>query len=389
MLYRTRLISLHMMLPVTAVILLLSGVVVDAAWPPMMAKPGCQDKCGNVTIPYPFGIGPNCYYTEWYSITCDNFTPTLSKFGLQVFQIALGSTEVRVDIPFSFNCSSGNSTWTSTDFSGSPYTFSTENFFAPVHCPATALSNGGDRVVAQCGSVCDSADSYAEPVCLTYPPYPLNVYSVNFTRNSSACSYVFLIDGNYLDNLNLSQPQSVWSIGQDGTRIPVVLNWVYEYLPGLSSDNANPNCVIYEDGIYDYKCACPPGKGLGGNPYLLNGCQHIPECGGCKGECYVDGDDYTRVMCFPSTKSRARFLGIVIGVTVGIGSLFLALGGCCLRCFLKRRKEIKQRAQTFNHNGGLLLQQQVSSTDGVGEVATIHLNQKIIVGQGGQGNDLQ
>ncbi|XP_074315013.1 wall-associated receptor kinase-like 6 [Silene latifolia] len=136
------------------------GIVIDAAAFPSLAKPGCRDKCGNVTIPYPFGMGPSCYYNEWYSITCDNLTPTISKFGLQVLQIALSPTEVLVDPPFSFNCTSGNSTWTSTDFSGSPYTFSTDNAFAPVHCPATILSNGGDKVVAQCGSVCDLNDGY-------------------------------------------------------------------------------------------------------------------------------------------------------------------------------------------------------------------------------------
>ncbi|KAI3938717.1 hypothetical protein MKW92_047724, partial [Papaver armeniacum] len=27
------------------------------------AKPGCQSKCGNITIPYPFGIG-DCSYDE-------------------------------------------------------------------------------------------------------------------------------------------------------------------------------------------------------------------------------------------------------------------------------------------------------------------------------------
>ncbi|XP_074293827.1 uncharacterized protein LOC141620996 [Silene latifolia] len=403
MIDRTRLMSLHMMLPVASAILLLSVVVVDAAWPPMMAKPGCPDKCGNVTIPYPFGMRPNCYYNDWYSITCNNFTPTLSKFGLQVLQIYLGSQEVRVYYPFSFNCSSVNSTWTSTDLSGSPYTFSTTyNVFAPVHCPATAFFDGGDKLVAQCGSVCNLKDSYmssfetVEPVCLTDPPYPLNVYSVNFTRNSSTCSYVFLVDGNYLYDLHLSQPHSVWSIGRNGTRIPVALNWVYQ----LSSDNVNPNC-IYDVDTYDYTCECH-SQGFGGNPYLPNGCQYNPECDGCKGECWVDEDDYNTIGCEGLALRRALIAGrsiiisAIIRYIVGIGSLFFVFVAYRLQRLFKRRKENKQRAHNFKLNGGLLLQQQISSTEGVVEkaklftveeleVATNHFNQNRILGQGGQG----
>ncbi|XP_074292346.1 wall-associated receptor kinase-like 22 [Silene latifolia] len=407
MIARSRLVRLHMMLPVASVILLLSGVVVDATWPPMMAKPGCRDKCGNVTIPYPFGMGRNCYYNDWYSITCHNFTPTLSKFGLQVLHIRLDRKQVRVEYPFSFNCSSVNSTWTSTDLSGSPFTFSTHNVFVPVHCPATVFSNG-DKLMAQCGSVCDLNGGYKRPsdteesVCLTYPPYPLNAYNVNFTRNSSTCSYVFLVDGTYLYNFNLSQPQSVWSIGRNGTRIPVALNWVYQ----LSSDNVNPNCAIYsyDVGTSDYTCECQLAQGFGGNPYLPNGCQYNPECDRrrCKGECWVDGDDYNHIICGDLALWRAKIVGsliiisAIIRLIVGIGSLFFVFVGYRLRRLFKRRKENKQRAHNFKLNGGLLLQQQISSTEGVVEkaklftveeleVATNHFNQNRILGQGGQG----
>ncbi|CAI9767176.1 unnamed protein product [Fraxinus pennsylvanica] len=34
-------------------------------------KPGCQSCCGNVEIPYPFGIGPNCFMNSNFSITCN------------------------------------------------------------------------------------------------------------------------------------------------------------------------------------------------------------------------------------------------------------------------------------------------------------------------------
>ncbi|CAI9753797.1 unnamed protein product [Fraxinus pennsylvanica] len=34
-------------------------------------KPGCQSSCGNVEIPYPFGIRPNCSMNLYFNINCN------------------------------------------------------------------------------------------------------------------------------------------------------------------------------------------------------------------------------------------------------------------------------------------------------------------------------
>lgn len=63
---------------------------------PSMAKPGCQETCGNVTIIYPFGIGPPCYKHEWYEVICHQSSePFLPKIGVEVLNITLGQLRVK------------------------------------------------------------------------------------------------------------------------------------------------------------------------------------------------------------------------------------------------------------------------------------------------------
>ncbi|GLT84913.1 hypothetical protein SLE2022_031210 [Rubroshorea leprosula] len=48
------------------------------AEPTPIAKPGCQDRCGNVSIPYPFSTIEGCYYNDNFLITRDDtFDPPL------------------------------------------------------------------------------------------------------------------------------------------------------------------------------------------------------------------------------------------------------------------------------------------------------------------------
>ena len=44
-----------------------------------LAKDGCEDPCGNVSIPYPFGTTEGCYYNYSFLITCNHtYNPPLA-----------------------------------------------------------------------------------------------------------------------------------------------------------------------------------------------------------------------------------------------------------------------------------------------------------------------
>ncbi|XP_074311355.1 wall-associated receptor kinase-like 2 isoform X2 [Silene latifolia] len=173
----------------------------------------------------------------------------------------------------------------------------------------------------------------------------------------------------------------------------------------LSSLATFPTALIWQNSLFppplcdggllaNSICSCP--EFYEGNPYLPNGCQVVQECQSCKTRCSISFNYTGHFDYYHCEKHllfrRASFLAFFIGV----GVVLLALGSYWLYRFVKRKREIKLKAKHFKRNGGLLLELQMSSDEGVAETtkvftvtelekATDNFNDNRILGQGGQG----
>ncbi|CAO2208007.1 unnamed protein product [Urochloa humidicola] len=313
-----------------------------SAQPPQIGRPGCLTKCGNVSVPYPFGIGPGCYL-KGFNLTCDmSSSPPRLLLGngtLQLVDISLDNSTVRalgpnvqLDMTWdTFDHGTDYGTWGGVGWGlddGGPYSLESRNefilwgcfFFGELWLP------GSNHVVTTCGSVCNSKafqpDSKQEGKCsgigCCQAPIPVGSASydvqVKNIRNSSILNppdvtaappppHVVLIaeKGWFTPNVITGA-----SPDADRTRtIPVVLSWAIfsETLQGPNTTrDGNATCPADlgnttichssyascgnrrdKDG---YICRC--WEGYQGNPYLPQGCKDVDECtipDRCYGSC--------------------------------------------------------------------------------------------------------
>ncbi|KAK2988625.1 hypothetical protein RJ640_001494, partial [Escallonia rubra] len=358
---------------------------------------GYEETCGNVTIPYPFGIGASCSANESFIVTCNNsFGPIITS-----------------------NCSDRGHSTLEMDFSRTPFSFSdTRNQFTATGCNNLALINGQDIETGGCRSYCNSSwrpsTCYGINCCQTRIPSSLKYVNVSLRsispeNDGENCKRAFMVEQDWFTNLtNLFDVQSMESV-------PVVLDWT-----------ANKTCKnfnkIYDD-INHYKTVCSCGGGEEGNPYLHGGCQDVDECANpstnkCEHPniCVNSPSGY---ICYPPEKgsNKARMAIIVvhghgikkfqpIGRSLTLNLLGSYQNECTNDSAMSPRMKIttssitkkrKLREKFFKRNGGLLLKQQLSSgeegtvektkvfTSKELEKATDHYHESRILGQGGQG----
>ncbi|KAL6197101.1 hypothetical protein ACLB2K_032713 [Fragaria x ananassa] len=296
--------------PLAAVLLLLSAVSTVKTAAAANALPGCSDKCGDLTVPYPFGMKEGCYLRKEFFINCDHSTqpPTanLRKSNIVVTNISLQVGELRILNYVARNCYNAQGNRTLSLSSGSrltldrqlPFTVSdSKNKFYAVGCDTYAIMRGfrGDtEVKTGCMSICNSlysVDSLCSGIgcCQINIPSGLNNVSVQVSSydnhkqvwSFNPCSYAFIAEQGQF-NFNSSSFKQL----NDTARIPADLNWAIgnetdpcdqAYIRKDFVCKANSKCSNRPiKGSVGYLCECLPG--YDGNPYHPDGCKGIDYC---------------------------------------------------------------------------------------------------------------
>ncbi|XP_009356568.2 wall-associated receptor kinase-like 1 isoform X2 [Pyrus x bretschneideri] len=393
-----------------------------------MAKLKCSSRCGNVNIPYPFGIGRNrdCYFDEGFEISCNKTTgnvPVLRQTGLEVLNISIADGTIQVKNPVTFFCA-GNSGRQPANLTGTPFVYSErQNRFTAVSCGHVAWVSSDEYFVGGCRSICEGTGiNYGNcevgiNCCQTTIPPHLSAITIStdiHRGRGDDCNndYAFLVDKNWFRSI---ASVSDFSVNEYHENVPVVLKWSLNFdhtsdklfhrfigrNESRADDDPMPCCTkLNATPPYDQsrlQCSCP--RGFEGNPYLGDPCYDIDECtdqkicgnGGASSCMNIPGGHTCYIVA-----QRTRVKLILIGLGAGMGLLLLLISAWWIHKVLKKRKNIKRKQIFFKRNGGLLLEQRLSS----GEVnvekiklfkskelekSTDNFNVDRILGHGGQG----
>ena len=258
---------------------------------------GAAAVCGNVTIPYPFGIKPGCYIDDWFAIGCNHTLgspkPFLRRLDLEVLDISLEGT-LRVNYPMSWWCPetrTKNATESAANVSlaSSPFFFSeSRNIFIAMGCGNMALLRSSYGSIGGCMSVCskdairsNSSSCNGLDCCKTTIPSDLVVFTAdvsgkfgNFT-SAKDCNYGSLVDQKWFEE-NLTNYFEVKKM----SHVPVVLNWgISESLSSvvMETNSSHSTCrsangsSVFGNMSTTFTCTCD--SGFEGNPYLVDRCQ--------------------------------------------------------------------------------------------------------------------
>ncbi|TVU21202.1 hypothetical protein EJB05_30826, partial [Eragrostis curvula] len=366
-----------LLLSVPLLLCLPSGWVLAAADIPLADRPGCQTKCGNVDIPYPFGIGDACAIHHGFYINCTKvngtWTPLTGPF--EVTKISVPDAKVWMKMGISWRCY-GNATHRIKEYSlyenfiNTPFWFSNEDnkifvmgcntlgyiggnalgnmttFSYVIGCSSNC-SGGLEPVNGSCsGAGCCQADVPKDQVYLEA------FFNEKYTP-STGCSYIVVMEEKAFNfSTTYNHGTTFWHAYKG--QVPVVMDWMIK----------KQTCeVAINNGSY----ACVSNN---------SGCVNTTN-GSDIDECHQNSPDPCAAM----------------GGTC-VGAVVLVITVTCAYLIQERRKlqHIKQRY--FRQHGGRLLFEEINSRQGVAfkifseaelQEATDKFSEKQVLGHGGHG----
>ncbi|KAL6642550.1 hypothetical protein ACP70R_020731 [Stipagrostis hirtigluma subsp. patula] len=408
----------------SAAVLILAALVVPAASsqvpaaPPPIAHPNWPPTCGNVSVPYPFGFTPGCYWPG-LNLTCDTThnPPRLLLGRLEVVDISVGGGAMRVNyhrgsvVNMSTNGNiSSDGSWSSFPFDGSfteyGYALSDENELVLTGCNLVATLLGdvgetGTQIISSCSTFCTSVrrSHGSDVVVLRCCHSPLVVgstpervqvrwlYAGNHTVEEEEAVDVFVAEEGWVQD-NVPGPRGIPLILQWGVTqgLPLPLQVKDRECPGNTSamlcKSDRGSCVYETAPSRGYWCTCQDG--FQGNPYVAGGCQDIDECKNptenteCFGVCSNTigsydcrcpkgqrGDPRLPNGCIKNSTGSGQIIGISVGS--GTGSILLVLIATFMTQRFKHMRALKLKQKYFKQNRGQLLQQLVSQRADIAE----------------------
>ncbi|KAF8019794.1 hypothetical protein BT93_G0473 [Corymbia citriodora subsp. variegata] len=284
------------------------------------AVPGeCQHWCGDVKIPYPFGLETNCVRSADFLLNCTTMEGSGAQLltgNLTIRSISIGDSTMVVSLPEAYECYNQNGVLANKSSplavglpSNPRYRISeTQNKLTVLGCDALASvadnkGTFGSGCISYCGdnvNFTNETTCSGQGCCQASIPKDLRTLSIsiNFTdqnrsdSQSNRCARAFVVD-------NKSSNISNWtlrSFDDVGNTPSLVLDWMVEPdVPcGVTRGNntsyacgGNTTCEDFGEG---YHCVC--NNGYEGNPYnRIVGCTDIDECKypnkyPCHGKCW-------------------------------------------------------------------------------------------------------
>ncbi|RCV38877.1 hypothetical protein SETIT_8G177800v2 [Setaria italica] len=399
-----RVLLWHLLVPA-----LVTSHLVAAASNSSMPGPDCPSKCGNIDIPYPFGIGDGCGRPGFspYNLTCNNSfsPPRLYMSSAEVISISPETGEIRVVTYPSYMCYNLNSPSIFTSYAGpwilaNPFMISARsNEFTAIGCSTVALLQSRSYYtgcVTYCESIKGAATDGAQCTGLGCCQMPisgnLSTIQVYWNNNSngtydnpawtySPCSFAFVAEKGWygIDDGSCRPPPNDGEASAKPTAPACV--------------SRNSFCISATQGP-GYLCNC--SEGYMGNPYVtdINECdlrksnpekyEKLYPCYSgstchdtqgsykCKCKFGLKGDGKSEKGCQPIFPVWAiPILGIIVVAVVATFAIFE----------VKRRKH----RRFFDRNGGDILKSMGINIFTEGQLKKITNGYKKSIGEGAFG----